>query len=67
MFHFSVNIVTMWLQEIDETAIENVITQIREHYPPDSEIHEKATLTEAELKSDENCFGFIGKSVQFKS
>ena len=57
----------MWLQEIDETAIENVITQIREHYPPESEIHEKATLTEAELKSDENCFGFIGKSVLFKS
>jgi len=47
-------------QEIDETAIEDVITQIREHYPPESEIHEKASLTETELKSDENCFGFIG-------
>ena len=48
-------------QEIDETRIEDVITRIRQHYPPDSKVHEKAVLTEAELKSDENCFGFIGK------
>ena len=50
-------------QEIDETAIENVITRIRETYPPESDIHEKALLTETELKSDDNCFGFIGKYV----
>ena len=49
------------MQEIDELGIEDQITRIREHYPEESDIHQKAVLAEAELKSDDNCFGFIGK------
>ena len=48
-------------KEIDETGVENVISDLKSRYNQDTLVYSRAALTEAELKSDENCFGFIGK------
>ena len=50
-------------KEIDETGVENVISDLKSRYNQDTLVYSRAALTEAELKSDENCFGFIGKLV----